>query len=701
MASAADIAEPEIEAPELPEAPPPAARPAAGGGSHEPVDLGGRQEILPAAPLPDLESPGGPAFSCRNLRDRKTGQQYAIVCTQPVPVRVDALSMVRGLEHPALVRLVDWGTVYWPPDRCHRFVLVFDRPAGGRVPDPTTEPREPQSDDFLLRNVLQPMASALKDLQSRGLTCGGIRPDNLFSRDAATAALALGDFVSVPVGYGQPVLYETIERGLASPAGRGAGTVQDDLYALGVTMLVLLLGRHGLQGANEEAILNAKMERGTFMALTEGVRISNQLVEAARGLTADDPRQRWTLQDLTLWLTGRRYTPKQSSVTKRSARPLEFQGQDLWTARGAAHALSRNPIAGARLIEQGELDRWVRRSLSDEARATALQHAMETVGAGSRVGTQEDRMVARVSIALDPTAPIRYRGAAVLPDGIGAALAHAMLSGAAPQALGEIVNAQLPLFWVNCQPDFRPDHVPLAQRFDGVRTLLEQASPGYGIERILYDLNPAMPCISPLVKDRYPLNLTDMMAALEATATAGATRGREPVDRHIAGFIAARASRLNDRLFGPLAAEADAGRRIVAMLNLLTEMQRRHGPANLPGLAQWFVRLMTPAFNRFHHRPTRDKIAEEAQRVAKAGMLEPLLKLVDDPALVQKDEYGFAKARSRYDGLTREIESLQRKVDNSGQIAASTGRQVAAITSSVVAMLILVAIVVIMAGFKL
>src|SRR4051794_13942141 len=96
------------------------------------VDLGGRYEILPSSPLPDLTSPGGPAFGARNLKDRKTSE-FAIICTQPVPARIDALGSVRSMEHPALLRLVDWGTVLWAPERKHRLVLIYERPQGGRL----------------------------------------------------------------------------------------------------------------------------------------------------------------------------------------------------------------------------------------------------------------------------------------------------------------------------------------------------------------------------------------------------------------------------------------------------------------------------------------------------------------------------------------------------------------------------------------
>jgi hypothetical protein len=122
----------------------------------------------------------------------------------------------------------------------------------------------------------------------------------------------------------------------------------------------------------DEQILQTKIERGSYPALVGQVRLPLAITEVVRGLLVDDSRQRWTVNDLDLWLSGRRLSPKQPQVARRAARPLEFQGQDLWFARTAARALGRNPAVSTPIIENGELDKWLRRSLGDDARADVV-----------------------------------------------------------------------------------------------------------------------------------------------------------------------------------------------------------------------------------------------------------------------------------------------------------------------------------------
>ncbi len=653
-----------------------------------PVDLGGRCEILPGSRLPELDSAGGKAYVAKAIKDRRT-ELFAIVTDRPVPARIDALPAFRGLDNPAVLRLADWGAVDWTPDRRRRFAVLYERPAGRRVMDDLRDTREPVPEDQIIRGLLPSLLLALRELNMRGVTCGGLNPTNLFFKDASTTGgVLIGDCLTVPPGYGQPLLVETIERGMAQPSGRGPGSIADDLYALGVTLLVLHLGRNPLRDLDDDAILKAKMDRGTYPALTAQVRLPQNLIEPLRGLMTDDPRQRWTMADLDLWLQGRRLSPKQPQVPRKGARPFEFGGEELMHCRALARAMCRNPLAAAPLIDRGDVDKWVRRAVGDEARAEALQAAISSASIGGRATAQEDRLVARAAIALDPPAPIRYRGLSVMPDGVGTALAEALWDGGGVQAFAELVLAQLPMFWANCQPEFRPEYVPMVQAFDGNRNLLEQTGPGFGVERLLYELAPACPCLSPQVASHYALTLPDLLLALD-TVGAGTGRGKEPVDRHVAAFIATHHKKLNEKLLQPLAGGMDPGRRLVAMLHVLSDVQQRFGPARLPNLCGWFVSLMDPAFKRFKHRETRERLRVEAQRVAREGSLDGLIRLVDSPDAIVKDDKGFRQAQRRYESLTRQIDRTRAGQHVQAGEVEHNGRQVAAVVSSVVAGVVL------------
>jgi len=532
-------------------------------------------------------------------------------------------------------------------------------------------------------------------MSGRGVVHGAIRPTNLYFRDLASGGLMLGECVSAQPGYGQSVLLETVERGMSAPAGRGTGTAADDMYSLGVTLLILALGRNPVAGLDDEAIVQAKIERGSYPALVQQHRLPLAINEVVRGLLVDDPKQRWNLNDLDLWVAGRRLSPKQPQISRRAARPMEFQGQEYWHCRTLARGFARHVPAAATVIESGELDKWLRRSLGDDVRAEAVGNAIQTASSG-KGGSQGDRLVARVCMALDPAAPIRYRGRAMMPDGVATMLAEAFLRNESPQAVAEVIGNQLPMFWVNVQSDFKPEFVPLVQMYDQLRGFMERSAYGLGIERVLYEMNPTMPCMSGLVVKQLPTNPSELLRALDWLG-AGGERHKDPIDRQVAAFLAARHKRSDDLLFTQLGSGIEPMRRVIAMLTILSDVQARTGVDGLTHLASWVQALLDPVFRRFHNRKTQELVRKQADGAVHNGRLTELLKVVDDPESLRRDRLEFEAAQIEYREADAEMEKVRHTIADRNSIVETSGRQVAAIVSSLLSTVLVAGIILLFA----
>lgn len=656
------------------------------------IDLGGRYEIIASQPLPYFDTLAGPAFVARGVRDRRT-EPYAIVSNAYGMARMEIIQLMRSVENIGLMRMLDAGVVSWP-DGTRRLIIVCERPGGKRLMESLNDTVEPMPEEVLTRLVIQPAHTALADLAGRGITHGAIRPTNMFFRDITSSGLMIGECVSSPCGYNQPPVFETIERAMTLPAGRGLGSASDDLYALGVSILVLLLGRNPVKHMDDETFLRLRIERGSYPAMVGTMRLSFTITEPLRGLLTDDPKQRWSLNDLDLWLNGRRLSPKQPQVPKRGARPFEFEGEEYLYCRTLARAFGNNPTAAAIAIDTGDIDRWLRRSMSDEIRAVAVSGAIETASAAGKGPTLADRLVSRVCTALDPPAPIRYKTKAVMPDGIGTALAEACLRGEGVQPLAEIITYQLPMFWVNVQYDFRPEYVPLIHTFDMMRGYLEVANPGLGIERVLYELNQGMPCISPMLFDQFPMNPPDLIKALDVAARRP-DRPREPIDRHVAAFLCARNRRFEEVLLAQIAPGIEPVRRVIAMLTILGETQRKYNAEPVPHLCEWLATLLKPAVDRYRNRPLQDRLKKDMDAACRDGRINALVHLVDDVEQVRKDQEGFERARREYQISLKEIRFLSRRIAGRAEIQENQGRQMAAYAAGGISIVLSVIILVI------
>lgn len=647
------------------------------------LSLGSRVDMIPTAPLPEFNSIGGSAFAAR-IKGEANSDLISILCNGGVMPRIDAITAMRSIDHPSVVRLIDSGVVLWPQDDMRYYAFAFQKPTAPRMLQDNNQPIGQMSEEAINNYFVKPMISALSEFARTGLTHSAIRPTNIFWRIGSTTTPQLGECMSSPSGYGQPVLFEPIERAMSMQRGRGTGSPADDCYALGVTIALLTLGQSPLQAMDDAAIIQMKIDRGTFNSLIGNRRIPASHVELLRGLLSDDAHQRWNVSDLEQWTHGRRLTPKNSDIGRRAGRHIHFAGKDYWQLRPLAAALAADIPSAVQLIENGTLDKWIRRALNDDERANDLEDARATLKENTKIINYEDQLIARVCIALDPQGPIRYRGLAVMPSGIADMLIDAVMNGNNVQALSEMISTQLVSFWVDMQKEIKTEMVPLSQQYERMRSVLEKSSLGNGIERVIYELNQGLPCLSPIVRSQYVTSAKALLPALERVATSGG-RPHEPIDRHIAAFLGVR-DRRGDILFGAMSGQ-DQAKRGTAMLTLYSEMQNRHGPDSLPALAQWLVPLVEPAMQRYFSKTLREKLQVQLRDTATRGDLGSLLRLVDDSNRIELDKQQFRAARILYLNTMKEIAHLEHTLAHREGVIQRTGKPMAASFSTYLAII--------------
>ena len=651
------------------------------------VPLGGKSEVAPANPLPAYDAVGGNAFLAR-MRGASTSDLLALVCRTGYPPRSDIVNQLRNINNPAVLRLLDSGMIDFTPDAQRYYGFVFEQPLNPRFWQSLDETRQPLGEDFINRRFIAPLAEGLRQFADVGLMHGAVRPTNIFWRDNSSGAPQLGECVTAAPGIGQPLLFESLEWAQAFPHARGTGTMLDDMYALGVTVLLLALGRNPLKGVDDATTLRLRLERGSFATLVGENKLPPGHVELLRGLLHDDPRQRWNAYDLEQWAGGQRLSPKQSEFNKRASRGLIFCGKEYWQIRPLIPALWANVPEAVKLIDGGELDRWLRRSMGDDDRADRVQEALTILKNSGRTGFYDDQLVTMTTMALDPNAPIGYRGQIVLPGGVGGGLAEAMRNGGNLQILAEIISNQFVGFWGNQQPSGKSDLVPMAQAYERMRGFVERTSYGNGLERVVYELTPTQSCLSPLLRGQNVISAKDFLGALEKAA-AQPNRPTEPFDRHIAAWLVTK-----DRSFDyPLRAVNGTGSglaKILGILNLYNEWQLKYGPEQLPGLTGWFVGLLEPLTRRYFNRQTRDAVAVALQQAAASGKLSTLVSLLDNPQMVERDKQSFAAARQVYRATQQQIAVLERHKQYHAEVAKTYGRPTATYIAWVLSAIVIV-----------
>ncbi|MCG8593716.1 MAG: hypothetical protein MI785_04995 [Kiloniellales bacterium] len=650
--------------------------------------IAGRFRVDPARRLPLFDQPSGLAYQAS---DQKNPSQpvFGLVCRPDMQPRRDVFTKLSRLRLSGLLAPRAIGPLHWAPDDAEREILVFPQLQGKRLAERPDGRFEPLAETRLSREVLPPLVAILKELDALYIAHRAIRADNLFFCGTDGKDVVLGECVSALPGLFQPVAFETIESAQALPGARGAGRRSEDLYALGALILALLCGGPPATELGDDELILRKITRGSCAALAGSRRLSPAMMELLRGLLYDDPKERWGLDEVQLWLAGRRMSPRQVLLPPRAQRGITISGRRCEMDREVAHVLAQGWSEGIELAASGELEGWVRRSLGDEERSKRMTRSRAAVG-GSPL--DPDLMLSRALAILDPAGPIRFKGLVLRLDGLPGGLAQDFENEERRELFTQILAQRLPIQWIELRGGGGADVIAFKKLYEALHSYLGNPGFGFGIERCLYEANPGLACRSPSLARFRVTKIEDLLPALDRLA-AGQSGGTGPefVDRHIAAFCAARARDLGTEVFKALNKPDDLASRRMAALKLLAEVQKLAGPPGLPNLARAMAVLLEPVIQGFHNRPYREELIAEVETTAAQGSLDQLLKVLDDPKVQRGDQLGFQQAQALHRAFTREIDWLEAGGLTDPAQIRRTASQVTAVLSTLAAVLVLVA----------
>jgi hypothetical protein len=595
-----------------------------------------------------------PALAARHASGRRG---FALACRPDLPPRLQALA---GLGQGSIDQLLVPQVLVpgrLPGAARDSLLAVLPMPPGPPILTPATRCR-PWSETELLHDLLRPAARVLAAFAARGVTHRAIRVDNLF-RSREGGPVCVGDAFCLPPAFAQPAWSEAPPVAQCVPEGRGNGLPADDIFALGVALIAVAVGRVPWLGMDARTLHRTRLERGSFNALTHDLRLPGTLADLLRAMLADDPEQRPDAESVAGWPASMQGRKGAARAVRRAGRPLVVGADQALDTRTAAWLLGSNWSEGVRAVRGGGLDGFLRRGIGDPQLAERLGE-IGRAGLNEAPETADDLLLCRAIAMLDPLAPMCWRGVAMMPDGLGPLLARAHCAEEqAPLSTADLVAlvaSEAPARWAHSGGD--PDLASTLSRSGAQwRVLLRTQGPAGGIERLLYALNPGLPCQSALLRGAWGGSPGALLAALEAAAPEAAAAVPPPPDRHIAAFLAARNEGGLERMLAPIA--GDPAQAIAARAAVLARMQTRFGGnVALPRLAAWLVAAAEPLFATWHSRSVRQAIPRRLAEIAATGDLAALHAVLDDPAARRADAEGAAAAHAEITAIETELAAI-------------------------------------------
>lgn len=584
-----------------------------------------------SAPMVWLDSNGGKAYKVEDkINDKR--QLFALICTNSTSPRSSLLPYLKSIEHQAIMKLVEYGIVSYPIENSRNMALIYETPLGGRVIDNAGAyglKNHPEK----FKNVLLTLLSATEVLRGYGITHRSIRPDNIYYKDDTRENIILGDCIASFPAFHQPGTSETIESLMAQKDGRGNGSDKNDTYAVGALMLQLYLGHPLMEDLTDTEVLRLKLKKGSYPALLGNDKAAMYYANIFRGLLNDSEENRWNYTQTYGILEGK---PVNSvpNVIERPKKSLTINNEKVYTVTDVAYALLQNPEEGHELLKSGKITDWIKNGLENEKLNTQVDKLIHTNGENT---SSRELLISKLCIILAPNLPIKYKNLWLFPGGVAKAIFYAIKNNDNMTPFYDLFNTDLIKSWYQEQTGIRaPSN---AGEF---KAYISRRDMGYGIDRIMYDFDEDLPCISPLLGDEFVNSAPRILRALDHTyATSKVTS--MPYDKNIMAYLRCKLGKKIDGILTDL----NTGREALqasAILRLYTDMQNKYGPSQLPNLAKWLVSACMLIIKSYHNVKYQKYLERELLKIHKNGKLHEITDIVENEEARQKDNIDYAEA---------------------------------------------------------
>ncbi|MGH1402923.1 MAG: hypothetical protein ACRBDL_01640 [Alphaproteobacteria bacterium] len=655
--------------------------------------------INPLNRLPHFDNGSAKAYDAFD-QQVKNKKYIALVSGVEVLPRWSSVAAYDALADTSFIRMERSGIVKWAPDGREKHVVIYSTGVGeALVPEGSISTSNWRHPD-ILSLFIQPMARILREMSDKNFHHGSIRPSNIFHGSLSKdKPIILGDCLSVQPSSTQPVEFLPIEKAMTDPMGRGNGSLTDDIYAFGVSLVFFLRKSDEFSSLSDLEIVRKKIEYGSYAALVGGERFQASFLELLRGILHDDAALRWKVDDIFSWLDGTRLTPPPSIKRKKANRPFNFLGRKYLFADTLALELHQNPNDVASVVDDGSLARWINKSIDDISLQERYEKVIDRVANAGGSADNKDYLVAQLRMALNPALPIAYNGHSFTYDGIGGVLAHTLSTGEDVAFVKDVLRLNLCDHALASAKMSQAELMAYLKTLDTCRASLRQNKIGYGIERCAYLLFREAPCFSEKLKNHFVSGYAQALVAFEELCKKG---GQSAVffDSHLMAFFTVVNSSVMERCVYDITSK-ERGRQVQGNLRFFSVMQQRAGSFKAPDVAHVFLESLSGAVKLFKNRTKRKEVMQGLEDAAKDGDLVTMSSLLDDERSLALDSKGFQLAAYEFNMLQNEYNEYNRRLSNKKTYGAVNGHDAASIVAWIVATAInLMVVLAYLSGYK-
>ena len=582
------------------------------------------------------------------------------------PPRLSQILQFQSMKSQNLMLPLGWDLVI-DANGAQFPAILFNLPrAEPLIPDINSR-FQPQNASACVQRFLQPMLACVSEMHAQGITYRAFSPTNLFIDIGGTRRdYLLGQCLSDPPGTMQHTVFETITAGMAERPYRGKEVSGNDIYALGVMMVCLMRGAVPMVHMTDDEIIRRKLNLGSFNALTEGMNISPTITDPLRGLLADNPNDRWSLEQIYGWLNGRNNDKKSRALKARSKINFHYQHNSYNSSSELAAVFAHNWDDAVEQTVNPDIPVWIRHGVSDEATSNQIRELQNHVSSSGGVASKYDFNLhvafAKMLFLMNPYSPIVFQNLRFTITGFGHLYAHYFNNPNSNEmnVIRSLISVELINYWYINQKNRSTVYNVAIKEIALARQAITLERLEFGFERLLYVLYPDLPCLSPLFDKEFVFDLATLLEALNKKLTTHDPKTYQfMMDRHLISYIGNRFKRNISNIIRA-ATEPRSADTSKAQILLLSLLQEEFNKRPFPTLCLHACHLLEPVVLTYNNVKLQERLRQRLQNTAQIGWVSKLLDVIEDPKLLANDNSNYFDALNEYSNNSHALNELER-----------------------------------------
>ena len=547
--------------------------------------------------------------------------------------------------------------------------------------------------------IILNLTNVIHTLSLQSIYGYNISPSNILM-DNEGNFLSLREFVNSYSYFHEENQYIAPELIECLQASRRTQSCKQDIYALGISIFYSFSGQSPwTKFLHPEEYNENRFEHSSYKYLMNKLKTSERLRNFLRFALHDDATIRWGTRQIYDWLDGKTDKIVYDSLSSNKY-TIGFNDRNYSNPKSLSYAMFRFWEQANKFIRDTKLLQWAgKQQLSNEA-LTSIKYIIDArssdsvVAVGTNPVTSNQKLSKLLSI-LDPNGGLRHETIAVSAESIPESLQYLQTSKRKilVEQLIKIMKDESWKYYSN------NDSVGLLEETRGneFRYLAahnNQTSPYKNNERLIYSLNPALPCLSPTLDGKYVTNIKELLTALESYSQ------KKPnsfgVDRHIIAFIAAKLD-LKDDVKAVILSNFPkfAEHHAVSSLSVINLLHQHEPDIKITNICKSISLELAKVLDQYlHNVEFKKNVLAKIETVAHDGNISNIIAVFSNQQQFIDDYSGYYEACKKAKYIEQQISTLSSQTDIFNGTAILLGQKTTVLASYILCLIAIVTIII-------